>query len=137
MALFYRWDSTALSYMATTRRKFTFYHFVVRSSWYSFDRNFKRLKAKLTWKTRSRFEPETLGQGILRTKHQAGPILDTGSVGAFFQGIFSEKKAFCLLAPPMLFLTISNENIFFKPQGTRLGAIVAPNKGPEQALLGH
>ena len=31
----------------------------------------------------------------------------------------------------MLFLTISNENIFFKTQGTRLGAIVAPNKGPE------
>ena len=28
----------------------------------------------------------------------------------------------------MLFLTISNENIFFKTQDTRLGAIVAPNK---------
>ena len=31
----------------------------------------------------------------------------------------------------MLFLTISNENIFFKTQGTRLGAIVAPSEGPE------
>ena len=28
----------------------------------------------------------------------------------------------------MSFLTISNENKFFKIQGTRLGAIVAPNK---------
>ena len=29
------------------------------------------------------------------------------------------------------FLTISNENIFFKTQGTRLGAIVARNKSLE------
>ena len=28
----------------------------------------------------------------------------------------------------MLFLTISNENIFLKAQGTRLGAIVAQTK---------
>ena len=35
------------------------------------------------------------------------------------------------MAPPkqMSFLTISNENIFFKTQGTRFGAIVAVNKG--------
>ena len=31
----------------------------------------------------------------------------------------------------MSFLIISNENIFLKTQGTRLGAIVAPNKGLE------
>ena len=31
----------------------------------------------------------------------------------------------------MSFLTISNGNILFKTQGTRLGAIVAPNKGLE------
>ena len=57
--------------------------------------------------------------------------------GCVFQGIFSEKRVFCLLAPPkqMSFLLISNENIFFKTQSTRLGAIVAPNKGLEQALL--
>ena len=35
----------------------------------------------------------------------------------------------------MPFLTISNENIFLKTQGTRLGAIVAPNKGLEWALI--
>ena len=41
-----------------------------------------------------------------------------------------------MLAPPnqMPFLTISNENIFFENQGTRLEAIIAPNKGLEQAL---
>ena len=49
---------------------------------------------------------------------------------------FSEKGAFCLLVLPkqMPFLTISNENIFFKTQGIRLDAIVAPNKSLEQAL---
>ena len=31
----------------------------------------------------------------------------------------------------MSFLTISNEIFFFKTQGTKLGAIVAPNKGLE------
>ena len=35
----------------------------------------------------------------------------------------------------MSFLTISNENFFFKTQGTRLGAIVAPNRGLEWALM--
>ena len=52
-------------------------------------------------------------------------------------GTFSEKMTFYLLAPPkqMSFLTIFNENIFLKIQGTRLSAIVAPNKGLEQALV--
>ena len=42
-----------------------------------------------------------------------------------------------MLAPPkqMLFLTIYNENIFLKTQGTRLGAIIALNKGLEEALI--
>ena len=35
----------------------------------------------------------------------------------------------------MPFLTISTENIFFRTQGTRLGAIVASNKGLEYALV--
>ena len=45
----------------------------------------------------------------------------------------NEKGAFCLLALPkqMSFLSISDENIFFKTQDTRLSAIVAPNKGLE------
>ena len=65
--------------------------------------------------------------------HCPGPILDIRGMGAIFWGTFFEKKAFCLLAPPkqMSFLTISNENIFLKTQSTRLGAIVAPNKGLE------
>ena len=51
----------------------------------------------------------------------------------FFQGTSSKERAFCLLAPlkQMPFLTISNDNFFFKLWGTRLGAIVAPNKGLE------
>ena len=51
----------------------------------------------------------------------------------FFGGKFLEKRAFCLVAPPkhMSFLTSSNENIFLKTQDTRLGAIVAPDKGLE------
>ena len=54
-----------------------------------------------------------------------------------FFGEFSEKRTFCLLAPPKWtsFLPISNENIFFKTQGIKLGAIVAPNKGLELALV--
>ena len=66
-----------------------------------------------------------------------GPILDIGGMGAFFGGIFYEKMAFCLLAPSkqLTFLTVSNENICFKTQGTRLGAIVAPNKGLGQDLM--
>ena len=31
----------------------------------------------------------------------------------------------------MSFLAISNKNNFYKTQDTKLGAIVAPNKGPE------
>ena len=56
----------------------------------------------------------------------------------FWGHIFRKKKrAFWLLAPPkqMPFLTISNKNIFFKTQGTRLGAIVTPNKCLEYALI--
>ena len=54
-------------------------------------------------------------------------------MGVIFWGTFSEKRAFYLFAPSkqILFLTISNENIFEKTQGTRLGATVAPNKGLE------
>ena len=63
----------------------------------------------------------------------SGSILDIGSMVAFFRPCFLKKMAFCLLATPkrMSFLTISNENFFFKTQGTRLGAIVAPNRGLE------
>ena len=62
-----------------------------------------------------------------------GPVLYIGSMGAMFQGTFSEKRTFCLLAPAKQksFLTISNENIFSKTQGAKLGAKVAPNKGLE------
>ena len=48
-----------------------------------------------------------------------------------FWGTFYEKRAFfSLLAHPkhMAFIIISNENILKKFQGTRLSAIVAPNK---------
>ena len=40
--------------------------------------------------------------------------------GCVFWGKFSEKRAFCLLAPPkhMSFLTIFNESSFSKTQGT-------------------
>ena len=52
----------------------------------------------------------------------------------FLGQMFSKKGHFACLHPPnqMSFLTISNENIFF--EGTRLGVIIAPNKGLEQAL---
>ena len=58
------------------------------------------------------------------------PILDSKGIGALFGAHFLEKRAFRLLTLPkqMPFLTISNKNIFFKTQGNRLGAIVAPNK---------
>lgn len=65
------------------------------------------------------------------------PILEINGIRAFFRAcffvFFPEKRAFCLAVPPkqMLYLTISNENIFFKTKGTRLGAAVAPNKGLE------
>ena len=54
-------------------------------------------------------------------------------MGAIFLGIFSEKRPFCLNASPKQkpFLTISNENIFSKTQGARLGVDVARNKGLE------
>ena len=48
-----------------------------------------------------------------------------------FWGTFFEKGHFVILPKQMSFLTISNENIFFKTQGTRLGATVAPHKGRE------
>ena len=61
------------------------------------------------------------------------PILDIEDMDT------SEKRAFCLLASPkqMSFLTISVESSFFKIQGTRLDAIVAPNKeiGPDLTIL--
>ena len=58
------------------------------------------------------------------------PILDSKGIGVLFGAHFLEKRAFRLLTLPkqMPFLTISNKNIFFKTQGNRLGAIVAPNK---------
>ena len=57
--------------------------------------------------------------------------------GCVLQDIFSEKSTFCQLAPSkqMSFLIISNENIFCKTQDTKLGALVAPIKGLELALL--
>ena len=47
--------------------------------------------------------------------------------------MFWKKKDIVFLAPPkqMSFLIVSNENIFSKTQGTRLGAIITPNKGLE------
>ena len=59
-----------------------------------------------------------------------GPILDTGSMGAFFGGTLFRKKAISLLAPPrqMFFSTIYSEYIFFKTRGKKLGAIIALNK---------
>ena len=58
------------------------------------------------------------------------PIFDSKGIDALFKAHFLEKRIFCLLTLPkqMPFLTISNKNIFFKTQGNRLGAIVAPNK---------
>ena len=55
-------------------------------------------------------------------------------MGAFFtRAHVLEKKDIVFLAPPkqMSFLIVSNENIFSKTQGTRLGAIITPNKGLE------
>ena len=64
------------------------------------------------------------------TYHIAWSILDPGYV---LLGQIFRKRAFCLPAPPkhMSFLTISNGNIFLLIQDTRLGAIVAPDKGLE------
>ena len=67
---------------------------------------------------------------------QAGPILDIGGMSAFLGAYILKKRALCLLAPPTQtsFLTISDENIFFKTKGTRLDAIGAADKGQGQAL---
>ena len=56
--------------------------------------------------------------------------------GRIFWSTCFEKKELSLLAAPrqMLFLTIYDENISLVAQGTILGAIVALNKGLEQAL---
>ena len=69
----------------------------------------------------------------LRPKPPSGPILNTFDMGAFFWDTYFVKKIFCLHATPnrMSFLTISNEYILFKTQGTRLRAIVAASKGQE------
>ena len=50
--------------------------------------------------------------------------------GCVFLGHIFSKKGICMLTSPkqMLFATISNENIFSKTQGTKLGAIIAPSK---------
>ena len=44
---------------------------------------------------------------------QAGPVLCVGGMGAFFKGTSSEKRTFCVLAPPkqMPVLTISYKNM--------------------------
>ena len=69
----------------------------------------------------------------------AGLILNIGRMGAFLGGTLSEKMAFCFLAPSkqMSILTISNENIFLKTHGTRLGAIVGQRSriGPARLKL--
>ena len=73
-----------------------------------------------------------------RIVEYAGPIIDTGGMGAFFRVHLFKKGAFCLLAPPeqMLILTIFNEHIFFfKTLGSRLDAIVAPNKSLKLVLI--
>ena len=58
------------------------------------------------------------------------PILDSEGIGILF-GAHWKKRHFacshCRRAKQMPFLTISN-NIFFKTQGNKLGAIVAPYK---------
>ena len=66
-------------------------------------------------------------------RFQTGPVLDIRGMGVFFGANVFKKGPFCLLAPPnqMSFLTISNENTFLENQRTRLGAIIAPNKGLE------
>ena len=66
----------------------------------------------------------------------SGPILDIRGMGVIFGGNVFKKGAFCLVAAhnQMSFLTISNVNIFFENQGTRLGVIITPNKGLEQNL---
>ena len=67
-----------------------------------------------------------------------GSILYIGGMVAFFLRTHFSKKGilFACNSPKLMpFLTISTENIFFRTQGTRLGAIVASNKGLEYALV--
>ena len=65
---------------------------------------------------------EPLQQGLF--------ILDIGGMGTFLRAHFLKKGIFFACTPKqMSFLTISYENIFSKTQDTRLGAIVASNKG--------
>ena len=56
------------------------------------------------------------------------PMSEIGNMGAFF-------GAYVLLPLPkqMLFLTISNENIFCQNSQDYIGAIVAPNEGLKKA----
>ena len=67
---------------------------------------------------------------------KTGSILDIWGIGAFFGANIFKKGAFSLLAPPnqMSILTISNENIFFENEGSRLCLIIAANKTLEQVL---
>ena len=59
------------------------------------------------------------------------------AIKIFFAVHAKLKRVFCLLATPtqISFLTISNENFFFKTPGTRLRAIVTPYEGLEEALV--
>ena len=54
------------SYIATTRKRFTFYNSVPMSSWYS-----ERWNAELTSEPPSSFEPRNPGLGIQRLNRQA------------------------------------------------------------------
>ena len=49
-------------------------------------------------------------------------------MGAFYKAHFCQKRNLFITPKLLSFLTISYENIFFKTQDTRLGAIIAPNK---------
>ena len=51
-------------YKTTTRRQFTFYHSVPRSSWYSTDWPWKDKRLSWPWSQPSGFEPLTRGLGI-------------------------------------------------------------------------
>ena len=62
-------------------------------------------------------------------------------MGVFFWVNVFRKGAFCLLAPPkqMSFLTIFNENIFFRKSGHQFGCDnrtqQKSTKGPEKLIL--
>ena len=57
----------------------------------------------------------------------------------FLGAHFLEKGTFAYLPPPkqMSVLTISNENIFCKTQGTKLSVIIEPIKVLEQAPIDY